>query len=283
LDLSSYFWQVSGRYNILLPTFLFKDNKGDFRHQAYLGFDFKAANSDVFFAGAQLEPSTNGLAGLYNIFQLVFGYTGTMTDPFGSTALELVGFASPGGATGDNSDASFQQINGGATANYVYGKFLLNRVFRLPEGVSLVGNLQIQQSNQTLMPTESFGIGGYDTVRGYDQRSANGDNAYLTNVEIRSPAFSFGQIFGKGDFPDQLVVLGFFDYGQVLQENSDTTTSVNWHLMSIGPGLRYSIGPYFTARFDWGFQLQQAPPGTTGGVGGRAGTSQAVVSATLAY
>ena len=283
LDLSSYFWQVSGRYNFLLPTFLFKDNKGDLRHQAYLGFDFKAANSDVFFAGAQLEPSTNGLAGLYNIFQLAFGYTGTMTDPFGSTALELVGFASPGGATGNNSDASFQQINGGATANYVYGKFLLNRVFRLPEGVSLVGNLQIQQSNQTLMPTESFGIGGYDTVRGYDQRSANGDNAYLTNVEIRSPAFSFGQIFGEGDFPDQLVVLGFFDYGQVLQENSDTTTSVNWHLMSIGPGLRYSIGPYFTARFDWGFQLQQAPPGTTGGVGGRAGTSQAVVSATLAY
>ncbi|NBU71005.1 MAG: ShlB/FhaC/HecB family hemolysin secretion/activation protein [Bacteroidetes bacterium] len=224
LDLSSYFWQVSGRYNILLPTLPFKDNKGDLRHQAYLGFDFKAANSDVFFAGAQLEPSTNGLAGLYNIFQLVFGYTGTMTDPIGSTALELVGFASPGGATGDNSDASFQQINGGATANYVYGKFLLNRVFRLPEGISLVGNLQIQQANH-----------------------------------------------------------GFFDYGQVLQENSDTTTSVNWHLMSIGPGLRYSIGPYFTARFDWGFQLQQAPPGTTGGVGGRAGTSQAVVSATLAY
>jgi hemolysin activation/secretion protein len=283
LDLSSYFWQVSGRYNILLPTFLFKDSKGDFRHQAYLGFDFKAANSDVFFAGAQLEPSTNGLAGLYNIFQFVFGYTGTITDPFGSTALELVGFASPGGATGDNSDASFQQINGGATANYMYGKFLLNRVFRLPEGISLVGNLQIQESNRTLMPTESFGIGGYDTVRGYDQRSANGDNAYMTNVELRSPPISFGQIFGDGRFPDQLILLGFFDYGQVLQENSDTTTSVDWHLMSIGPGLRYSIGPYFTARFDWGFQLQQAPPGTTGGVGGRAGTSQAVLSATLAY
>jgi len=283
LDLSSYYWQVSGRYNILLPTFLFKDNKGDFRHQAYLGFDFKAANSDVFFAGAQLEPSTNGLAGLYNIFQFVFGYTATMTDPFGSTALELVGFASPGGATGDNSDASFQQINGGATADYMYGKFLLNRVFRLPEGISLAGNLQIQQSNRTLMPTESFGIGGYDTVRGYDQRSANGDNAYMTNVELRSPPISFGQILGDGRFPDQLILLGFFDYGQVLQENSDTTTSVDWHLMSIGPGLRYSIGPYFTARFDWGFQLQQAPPGTTGGVGGRAGSSQAVVSATLAY
>ena len=283
LDLSSYYWQVSGRYNILLPTFLFKDNKGDLRHQAYLGFDFKAANSDVFFAGAQLEPSTNGLAGLYNIFQFVFGYTATMTDPFGSTALELVGFASPGGATGDNSDASFQQINGGATADYMYGKFLLNRVFRLPEGISLVGNLQIQQSNRTLMPTESFGIGGYDTVRGYDQRSANGDNAYMTNVELRSPPISFGQILGDGRFPDQLILLGFFDYGQVLQENSDTTTSVDWHLMSIGPGLRYSIGPYFTARFDWGFQLQQAPPGTTGGVGGRAGSSQAVVSATLAY
>jgi len=133
------------------------------------------------------------------------------------------------------------------------------------------------------MPSESFGIGGYDTVRGYDQRAVNGDDAYLGNIEVRSPPISFWQMAGESDVQDQLVFLAFLDYGQVLQYSPDSVTSQNWHLMSIGPGLRYNIGPYFSLRFDWGFQLQQAPPGTTGGSGGRAGNSQAVLSATLAY
>jgi len=283
LDLNSYYWQTSFRYNLLIPDLELEAKGFGWRHQFYLGFDFKAANSDVFFAGSPVPPSTNGLAGLYNIAQFPFGYTATILDPLGSTGVECAGFWSPGGITTNNSDASFAQINGGATANYLYGKFLLNRVFLLPEDMSLVGNLQVQQSNRTLMPTESFGIGGYDTVRGYDQRSANGDNAYLFNLELRSPGISLGQEFGDGEFPDQLVLLGFFDYGQVLQVNSDTTTSVNWTLASVGPGLRYTIGPWFQVRFDWGFQLKQAPPGTTGGTGGRAGTSQAVLSASLAY
>lgn len=283
LDFSSYYWQTSFRYSFLLPDLDLKGEGFGWRHQAYLGFDFKAANSDVFFAGAPIPPSVNGLAGLYNIAQFPFGYTATIIDPLGSTGVECAGFWSPGGITGDNSNASFQQINGGAKADYLYGKFLLNRIFVLPEKMSFVGNFQVQQSNRTLMPTESFGIGGYDTVRGYDQRSANGDNAYLLNLELRSPGISFGQELGSSDFPDQLVLLGFFDYGQVLQVSSDTTTSVNWTLASVGPGLRYSIGPWFQVRFDWGFQLKQAPPGTTGGSGGRAGTSQAVLSATLAY
>lgn len=283
LDFQSYYWQTSFRYNFLLPDLDLEEPGFGWRHQAYLGFDFKAANSDVFFAGTAIPPSTNGLTGLYNIAQFPFGYTATIFDPAGSTGVECAGFWSPGGLTSDNTDASFQQINGGAEANYLYGKFLLNRVFLLPEKVTLVGNFQVQQSNRTLMPTESFGIGGYDTVRGYDQRSANGDNAYLVNCECRSPGISFGQEFGGGEFPDQLVLLGFFDYGRVLQVNSDTTTSVNWTLASVGPGLRYSIGPWFHLRFDWGFQLMQAPPGTTGGTGGRAGNSQAVLSASLAY
>ena len=279
---SGYYWQVSGRYNIPLPTLNVLDGL-DYRHQVYLGYDFKAANSDLFFNGAALDPVYNGLVGLYNISQFVLGYGLNLTDPLGSTSFETVLYGSPGGMTTDNSNSSFQNIDGGADAQYIYGKFSLNRVFRLPGDACLMLSGQIQQADSNLMPSESFGIGGYDTVRGYDQRSSNGDNAYLGNIEIRTPPISIWQLAGAGEALDQLVFLGFLDYGQVLQYSSDTITSVNSHLMSVGPGLRYNIGPYFNVRFDWGFQLQQAPPGTTGGSGGRAGTSQAVLSATLAY
>jgi hemolysin activation/secretion protein len=279
---SGYYWQVSGRYNIPLPTLNVLDGL-DYRHQVYAGYDFKAANSDLFFNGAALDPVYNGLVGLYNISQFVLGYGLNLTDPLGSTSFETVLYGSPGGMTTDNSNSSFQNIDGGADAQYIYGKFSLNRVFRLPGDACLMLSGQIQQADSNLMPSESFGIGGYDTVRGYDQRSSNGDNGYLGNVEIRTPPISIWQLAGAGEALDQLVLLGFLDYGQVLQYSSDTTTSVNSHLMSVGPGLRYNIGPYFNVRFDWGFQLQQAPPGTTGGSGGRAGNSQAVLSATLAY
>ena len=279
---SGYYWQVSGRYNIPLPTLNVLDGL-DYRHQVYAGYDFKAANSDLFFNGAALDPVYNGLVGLYNISQFVLGYGLNLTDPLGSTSFETVLYGSPGGMTTDNSNSSFQNIDGGADAQYIYGKFSLNRVFRLPGDACLMLSGQIQQADSNLMPSESFGIGGYDTVRGYDQRSSNGDNGYLGNVEIRTPPLSIWQLAGAGEALDQLVFLAFLDYGQVLQYSSDTITSVNSHLMSVGSGLRYNIGPYFNVRFDWGFQLQQAPPGTTGGVGGRSGNSQAVLSATLAY
>jgi len=281
-DQSGYFWQLSTRYNIPLPTLSLLDGL-DYRHQVYLGYDYKTSNTDIFFQGSALQPTTNGLVGLYNISQFVLGYSLNLVDPIGSTSFETVLYGSPGGMTSNNTNSAFQNIDGGADAQYIYGKFSLNRMFRLPWDAAILLSGQIQQADSNLMPSESFGIGGYDTVRGYDQRSANGDNAYLGNIELRTPPISFWQIAGAGEALDQLVFLAFLDYGQVLQYSSDTTTSENWHLMSVGPGLRYNIGPNFNVRFDWGFQLQQAPAGTTGGTGGPSGANQAVISATLAY
>ena len=284
LSQSGYYWQVSGRYNIPLPTLSLLEGL-DYRHQTYFGYDFKASDTAIFFNGAALPPGAG--VGLYNISQFVAGYTLNLTDPFGSTSFEAVMFGSPGGMNSYNNDASFQNIDPGADAAYIYGKFSLQRMFRLPLDGSLILSGQIQQTDSNLMPSESFGIGGYDTVRGYDQRAANGDNAYLGNIEIRSPVISLIGEGPNGAPMDQLVFLGFLDYGQVLQYEVNPTQSAlypNWHLLSIGPGLRYNIGPYLAVRFDWGFQMQKAPPGTTGGgSGGRPGTSQAVLSATLAY
>lgn len=281
-DQAGYYWQVSGRYTIPLPTLSLIEGL-DYRHQIYGGYDFKTANSDLFFGGTTLTPITGGLVGMYQISEFSLGYSLTMSDIIGSTGFETVMYGSPGGMSSNNDNTAFQNINAGAKAQYVYGKFSLNRLFKLPGDAAVVLSGQIQQTSQDLMPSESFGIGGYDTVRGYDQRAANGDNGYLGNAEVRTPPVSFWQICGGDESLDRLVLLGFFDWGQTMQYSSNSTTSQNFTLASAGPGLRYTIGPYFSVRLDWGFQLRNAPPGTTGGPGGRPGTSQAVVSASLAY
>ena len=56
--------------------------------------------------------------------------------------------------------------------------------------------------------------------------------------------------------PDQMQLLGFWDYGvaHILQaqpgEDADVTLS------SVGVGLRYVISPYLSVRLDYGWQLK---------------------------
>ena len=264
-------WQMSGRYNVPLPTL------EPVNHACYVGLDFKQSSNAFLVFGQNIATGAGSGLAPFSIFQLTAGYNASVPDDLGLTSLELGGFYSPGGVSGWNSTAQFQQVVPNSCASYVYGKFNLNRTFVLPYKFTLSGNFNGQLSSTALMPTEEYGLGGYNTVRGYDERSANGDNAYVFNVELRTPPGSIFKIFGNQEVDDTFQFLGFFDYGFV--GNIDPvpgTPEQTVYLMSIGPGLRYNIDRFVSVRFDWGFQLHQAPIGSVTG-------SRAEVSATVAY
>jgi hemolysin activation/secretion protein len=84
-------------------------------------------------------------------------------------------------------------------------------------------------------------------------------------------------MFGDQSVDDSLQFIGFFDYGftQDIQSPAGTLEQTVY-LMSIGPGIRYNIDRFVTVRFDWGFQLHQAPIGSVTG-------SRAELSVTVAY
>jgi hemolysin activation/secretion protein len=125
------------------------------------------------------------------------------------------------------------------------------------------------------MPTEQYGLGGYNTVRGYDERVANGDNAYVFNVEFRTPPGSIFQIFDIQDVEDKIQFLGFFDYGYV-GFHQNLPGQIGTYLMGAGPGLRYNIDRFVSVQFDWGWQLMKTPPGSKA-------NNRAEISATIAY
>jgi len=101
-----------------------------------------------------------------------------------------------------------------------------------------------------------LGLGGYDTVRGYDEREVNGDNGYLVSTEVATPPVSLLNIFGCQKVKDQLQFLGFVDYGGTsLHQITPADTNPNTNLLGIGPGFRYAINPYLSVRFDYGFQM----------------------------
>jgi hemolysin activation/secretion protein len=237
-------WQVSGRYEIPLPG----DEK--FTESLTAGFDYKRSNNDLIF----------GVATVSNVFtdvdQFVLGYQANYQDDYGSTSFNGTGFWSPGGLTNNNDDSDYTGTRAGARANYAYGQLSLNRVTRLPYDFSWTVRGLVQESDANLLPSEQLGLGGYDTVRGYDEREVNGDNGFLISTEVATPPVSLFHLVGLQKIQDQLQFFGFVDYGGTsLHRITAADVNPDTNLLGVGPGFRYAINPYLSVRFDYGFQL----------------------------
>jgi hemolysin activation/secretion protein len=246
-------WQVSGRYEIPLP------GTDHFTESVTGGFDFKRSNNDLLFNVATVSDVYT------DIDQFVLSYQAGYQDNYGSTSASATAFWSPGAMSNNDDNADYEATRAGATADYLYGQFTLNRVTRLPFDFTWTVRGELQESDANLLPSEQLGLGGYDTVRGYDERVANGDNGYLISTEVATPPVSLFHLFGNQTVKDQLQFLGFVDYGGTsLHMVTPADVSPNSNLLGVGPGFRYVINPYVSIRFDYGFQLTDLGYNDTG-------------------
>ncbi len=240
--------QASIRYAMKLPAL------GPLTHEAQIGYDFKTSNNNLEFGGQTVSNVTS------EVDQFPLVYNAGVKDPFGETSLQNETFFSPGNLTGGNKDALFQaQANNPyARARYVYDNLTLTRVTLLPYQASWVTRIIGQTSDHNLVPSEQLGAGGYDSVRGYDERAANGSLGLLLREELRSPPFSLlrGLPHTEGD---QAQLLTFWDYGAVRDKQVAPGTQVSTEITSIGLGMRYSVPRYFDMRLDYGWQLRHLP------------------------
>jgi hemolysin activation/secretion protein len=125
----------------------------------------------------------------------------------------------------------------------------------LPEDFSLILRATLQFSDANLAPSEQLGFGGYDSIRGYDERDVNADEGYIFSTEVRTPPVSIGELFGHPEVHDQLQFVGFWDYGAAHNHELLPGEADEIPLSSVGGGVRYAIGTYVSVRFDYGFQL----------------------------
>ena len=242
-------YDISGRYGIPLPTVTV--DQVTLKEGFSMGFDYKYNNNSLEFGGVGAGAT------LVDVDQFVFAYNGTLSDPYGQTSLNESLYYSPGNWGGNNNDAAFDLSHTGATSGYVYDNISLQRVTRLPYNFSLVLRGVLQESDSNLTPSEQLGFGGYDTVRGYDEREVNGDEGFIFSTELRSPPISPCQMCGWKDVRDQLQFLGFWDYGSATISHQIVPGTPNNQvaLSGIGLGLRYTINTYLSLRFDYAFQL----------------------------
>ena len=120
-------------------------------------------------------------------------------------------------------------------------------VRRLDEDFLFLVRGDAQLSSSELLPIEQFRVGGVDSVRGYRQDFALGDNGLFASAEMRIPLFRWRRVDGV------MQLAPFIDLG-TLWNNDDTEIS-NDFIASIGLGLNFNLSNSFNARLDWGIPL----------------------------
>ncbi|MES2345209.1 MAG: ShlB/FhaC/HecB family hemolysin secretion/activation protein [Chlamydiota bacterium] len=234
--------QVSFRYGIpMKPKFYLL-------HEINVGYDFKRTNNT--FEMSEQDPIIGSNVNLTQfVLEYNFGY---------ERGIQKIGFdgelfISPFSWIPNQSSMDFHSLNPHAKPQYAYLLAACDYAITMPMKFMWKLFFEAQVATGSLLPSEQFGLGGYNTVRGYNERQVNSDEGLLVTTEFWSPSFSPS----LGLLNDALQFLVFLDYG--LGHDIDKIHKVpqtQW-LMGIGPGLRYAIGSTFSSRLDFGFKINR--------------------------
>lgn len=240
-------YQTSMRYEIPLPKL------GQYSQSFSAGFDFKNFDNNLEFGGITLFGTA------VDVGQFALAYKGRLDDKLGATAFRVETYLSPGGIGDKNKDTSFASQRAGSTADYAYARFNVQRDTKLGGGWLWTLKGLAQVSDGPLQGSEQFGIGGFGTVRGYDDREANGDNGWLFSTELVTPALPVMNLINR-KIPDGVNFLAFYDMGEANVKNAFAGQDPNLTLNSAGLGLRYNYRRNMSVRFDYGWQLRDSGP-----------------------
>ena len=237
-------WQASIRYSpFIVPN-------GNFFQKAKAGFDLKQTNNDLTVAN--INYVANSFA---TVFQAVGAYEASYTYKKNSFDFVGEGYVQPWDFGKTMSETNYAQLRPNAVNKYLYIRLKGDYAWKDASGMMFTAKARAQFSSGALIPLETLGLGGINSVRGYVERVVNVDNGGIFNFEFRSPFFSPS---GKR-INDHLAAVVFADLaaGGVLKSLSGQPSS--YFLAGIGPGIRYDISTVLRTRFDVGFRLTDTP------------------------
>jgi hemolysin activation/secretion protein len=239
-------WMLHGRYVLVLPE------THNLRHEMEFGVDFRRTESDLQVGGVQTYDD------YVDVFQWTFQYGGRLIDKAGDWSWTFNLYWSPfDGVTQHHSDRWYNAARIGSQSEYFYFHWNVERVWLLPEGWSFFNRVAGQLSTERLLPTEQLCMGGYNTVRGFDECDSVTDNGVLVTMELRTPEWDLGPLNEAKDIRHYVQFLTFFDYAHVWNRGDYTgLQSKSEEMLTVGVGLRYRINHNAKLRFDYGHKLE---------------------------
>jgi len=225
-------------------------------HEIGFGSDWKRMNNTVEFSEGTPIFGKN-----VNLFQLIASWKGNYRTDTALFDFKAEAVGSPGKWLPDQTNADYESLRPEAKNHWLYGRGFISYLQNLPKDFSLYFDAWGQLSSTNLLPSEQLGIGGADTVRGYNERELNKDVGLITNFEARSPPI---KVLGHRwkNIKDQLQFLVFYDFGFGTNHTPIPGEPKRQYLMGTGPGIRYLIGTNLNVRLDWGIRLHTHNPGS---------------------
>ena len=173
------------------------------------GFDLKYGHGySLNTKRAKAKPSIK----VGQVSQLVANYTMSNVTTKHVIGLSLNVYWSPGRLFEHQKKADFSARRAYSQVHYAYFNFNVTDLYHLPAKFELASSLTLQKATATLPGSETFTLGGYNTVRGYHPNEFNSDNGLLVNIELRTPPTKPLKHFYK-NVDDKFFALGFIDYG----------------------------------------------------------------------
>ena len=200
-------------------------------HSLSLGVDYKDFKETVVLRGADTTINTP-------ISYLPFSvqYNATLQGDRGITQADVGVNFSVRGVADETVDCFGQQVNEfeckrfRARASYVYLKGSLQRVQRIPWGMSVMGRVGGQLTDQPLISNEQMGAGGVDSVRGYLEFERAGDYGLYGSLELR-------RAFTVQNFED-VNIFGFVEGAKLRVMEALPGQTARFDLSSAGVGAR---------------------------------------------
>lgn len=239
-----YSAQASIRYEMPIRPLI------NFLEDFLVGADYKRTNTSLTQDGTLFFDQS------VNIFQLMAGYNGGYEGEWYKVSGTIEVYGSPGHWLPDQSRKRYEELRPGANNSYVYTRLAVAPIFSLKYDFQIQTKLRGQVASTNLLTSEQFGLGGWDTVRGYQVREVNADNVFIFNIELRSPAIMVAG-HHKKIVKDELRFLVFMDYGYGSNHKVFPGEVNHNNLMGVGPGVRYNLPPYLTFRGDLGYKVWQ--------------------------
>jgi len=255
------------RYNQMLPRVDFID---DYEHSLTLGFDYKAYSN-------QVAPVTGGVLGAnltpdVTVHPLSLTYSGTKKMKnaelgfYASVAHNIYPHGSDAYAEKFNGPAGIGVRPGVGRPTYTVWRYGFNYIRAFANDMQVRLNVTGQWTRDALVPGEQFGLGGWDNLRGMQEREAANDRGARGTIEVYSPDVA-SKLRWDGV---KLRFLGFIDTGTLRQNFTPEPptaclgTACGLHATSAGVGVRLYMRNNVSLRLDYGQMLDSGAEGDSG-------------------
>ncbi len=228
-----------GRYILPLP------GSERFFHTAMLGVDYKDFGQSVnLIEGGNFNTPITYLP-------FTAGWDGTWLAEGRITKFGVSLNFHARGLVGDEAEFANKRFKGRPNYVFLRGNFSHIQTFR--QGWGLQGRAAWQIAAQPLIANEQSIVGGINTVRGYLEVAALGDDSATAGVEIFTPNYAKHLVAALDEFH----LLAFIDGGHVRVKQALPGQTDQFDLLGTGVGLRLKARHGLTADFAWAMALEE--------------------------